>query len=466
MNIPLNMGGHARYGMLGLGAFFVLALAGYLTIVNYAFPNTAPLLSQVKLLHVLEIVGLAIVAFWFFRASRKTSAERPNAISDNIEGRGAGAAVQGSETQTSPPHRHESLTQNADLYEAEDRFALVLRTFDIATFYCDTDHRYTWSHNFIGDPAGLVGKTDRDILPEETADILTSLKVKALADGGMHSGELHVDIGHEIRTYSVQVAPRRNAMGHIVGTLAVSCDITEKTVWQNHLLMMMREVNHRARNMLSIIGSVCRLTEKNATNVREYRDKVSGRVMSLAATMDIVSKDNWLASSLRKIIASQLTIVRHDKARRINVRGDDVLIQSKAGQNIGLALHELISNAAEHGALKDDQGKVDLVIETRGSQDGSALTLTWQETLSKPRGEKNENGFGLQALEMILAAELDGTCEIAWQETGMVCTLNLPPSVLGVDHAFASSDDVGDNEKQMNVMVESLSGVRIALDTT
>ena len=434
--------------------------------VNHFFPNTAPLLSQIKMLHVFEVLGIAAIFFLFLRTSQKRTLDMAQASGGSDPAAGEPRSADAVDAARKTHAKTDLPSINTDLTEAEDRFALVLRTFDIATFYCDLEHRYTWSHNFVGDPAILVGKTDFEILPTESAETLKSLKEKAISDGGMHSGELQIDIGHEVRTYAVQVAPRRDAMGHIIGTLAVSCDVTEKTVWQNHLLLMMREVNHRARNMLAIIGSVCRLTEKNAVDVRQYRDKVSGRVMSLAATMDIVAKDNWIASSLRKLISAQLTIVPHSKARRINVRGDDVLIQSKAGQNIGLALHELVSNAVEHGALKGPKGHVDISIETEGDQNGAGIKLVWQETLCDPCGEKNSDGFGMRALEMILATELAGTCEIEWPTSGFRCTLSLPASVLGVDNAFITPATAEAPANTKHVMVESLTGTRIALDTT
>lgn len=448
----LNFDTQPRAATVSLFTLSVIALALYALAVPTVLSGTS-IFSNVGLLEAVELVGLfaaVAIATFSFKSKFARNATPPVPISNQMP------AAEGLNFQ---PDQSAGDDVNLD---SEQRFSLVLRTFDIATFYCDLEHRYTWSHNFLGSPDDLIGKTDSEIMPRDAANILLDLKKKALKDGGMHDGELSFDIGTETRTYAVQVAPRRDKIGNIIGTMAVSCDVTEKAIWQKHLVMMMREVNHRARNLLAIVVSICGQTARSALDVEEYKDKITGRVMSLAGSMDLLTKDNWVASSLKKLLNVQLSILPNNSMKRVNIHGADVLVNSNVVQSIGLAVHELATNASNHGALSHKKGRVDVTIATENSCDGAKLVLTWREKSPLQVSASNVNGFGFMTLNKIVATELNGSSQFLWHPDGIEYKLTMPGDVIGVDPTLDQASGAEKQEEPQS-MRESLTGEVIYL---
>lgn len=430
--------------------FFTASIVG-LALYVFAAPTVlsgASIFSNVDMVGAIELVGLVFIASIAAVSFRARFAE--------VTTQPMPAATQLPSVKEAGFQPDYDTSESSDL-DSEQRFSLVLRTFDIATFYCDLEHRYTWSHNFLGSPDDLLGKTDPEIMPADAANTLLGLKKKALEDGGMHSGELSFDIGIETRTFSVQVAPRRDRIGNIIGTMAVSADVTEKALWQKHLVMMMREVNHRARNLLAIVVSICGQTARSATSVAEYKEKITGRVMSLAASMDLVTKDNWVASSLKKLFMVQIDVLPKDKAKRIHIEGADLLVKSSAVQSIGLAIHELATNAAQHGALSHPSGRVEVTISSGTKEHDPTVAINWREKSLLKTPQTHKNGFGFLTLNNIVASELNGESNFTWHPDGVEYHLTMPGEVTGVDPQFAETA-AKNGAKTAHVMRESLTG--------
>lgn len=447
-----HSGNALRY--IGTQSTTLMTLVGlYLLIMPTLAPDQS-VFSSLGIIGTLELIGLSIAIMLLTIIYRSPPLSRYGPSMPSID---AGAAA-----FLSPSGQPELNNADDNDLDADQRFSLVLRTFDIATFYCDLQHRYIWSHNFLGSPNDLLGKTAAEILPKAVADKLLRLKDKALNDGGMHDVELTFDIGTETRTYVVQVAPRRDLMGNIIGTMAVSCDVTERTLWQKHLVMMMREVNHRARNLLAIITSVCEQTSRTALNVSEYREKITGRVMSLASSMDLVNEDNWVSTSLEKLVTVQLSCLPHDKMKRVHVHGAKILVKSKAVQSIGLAIHELAMNASKHGALSCPNGRIDVRVTTDEIAGQPQLVFRWQETSTLKILPSDLNGFGMRLLNRIVSAELNGSSDFTWHLDGIEYILRMPSEVIGIDLDLENRS-AGENDRSTLEMRESLTGQTIMI---
>lgn len=363
--------------------------------------------------------------------------------------------------RTNGPQPDQS-ANDSNALDAEQRFSLVLKTFNIATFYCDLEHRYIWSHNFVGNPLDILGKTDREILPSEAAEKLYSLKAKALEDGGMHSADVSINIGYEEKTYAIQVAPRRDSLGNVIGTIAVSCDVTEKVVWQKQLLLMMREVNHRARNLLTIISSVCARSAKNCVNVEQYKEKIIGRVMSLSSSMDLITECNWEVVSLKKLLTSQFNVLPLAKSKKLKISGSDFLIRADAAQNLGLVVHELATNALQYGAFSTDAGHIEITLSPGRDSNKHGLVMTWREHVGQSISSPQNLGFGLNGIARIMECENGGACTFDWNEDGLVCELHLTKESLGSGY----EGHVGEGSGKCNsseTMRESLTGEEVVL---
>lgn len=360
----------------------------------------------------------------------------------------------------------DELQDNLTSYENElavayQRFRLVLQTFNIATFYCDTEHRIEWAHNYTGATADIIGKTDADLMPPDVAAILLDLKPRAMQSGETLEGQIVINVEGSDRHYAVQVAPRYDTEGEIVGTISVSSDVSEKMKWHKHLALMIHEVNHRARNMLSVIVSILSQTAGSATTVPAFQTKLLGRVTALAKSIDLITEDSWTASALRKLVDAQLNHALKGDCSKVQMIGEDILLRSKAIQNLGLAIHELATNAQNYGALSDDGGEIVLSWTMKEENGADVLVLRWQEFTDRTISEPEGHGFGLKALGRVLANELDGSASVTWNKRGLLFEMKIPSQWLDVPSSTTVYKNAHNDDGSL-IAYESMTGEKIS----
>lgn len=314
-----------------------------------------------------------------------------------------------------------------ELADAHDqRYELVLNTFNISTFHSDLSHRYTWCQNGFKNGLDLVGKFDHEIFDPIVAHSLTSLKQKAITDGETQNAQINLALDNKMRHFLVQCAPRHNRSGDIIGTVSVSSDITERVEWQAKSLLLLREVNHRSRNLLSIVSAICMQTARTADHMEDYRDRLIGRITSLSKSIQIITEDLWSESSLMQTFQAQIEVFPTGTQSRIRIHADDVRLNHKTTQNMGLAFHELLSNARRYGALSVSNGMIDVTWSIVEQAGGKMLQFRWKETGVKLESPPVHRGFGLRALENVLANELGGHAYSNWQDDGLLHVAEFP----------------------------------------
>ena len=311
-------------------------------------------------------------------------------------------------------------------------FRHVLKTFNMATFHSDMNHRIKWAHNFSYDKADIVGKKVTEIIPTVAGDKLASLMQEAIDDGDIHEDEIEIVINNQVRHYAVQVAPHYDREGNVVGSLCVSNDVTEKSMWHQHLATMTLEVNHRARNLLAIVVSMLGQTAKTVTSVSEYKSKILTRVTSLSKSINLITQDSWTASSLNKLVTIQIDHAAPGLASQIKIEGADVGLKSKAIQNIGLAINELTTNSKKFGALSAPEGSVLISWNVTEENSEQQLCLRWNETWKHACSTPPQKGFGLTILEKIVAQELGGESRFTWHNSGVDFEMTIPGEWLDV----------------------------------
>lgn len=313
-----------------------------------------------------------------------------------------------------------------ELTRSHRHFRHVLKTFNMATFYCDLNHRFEWAHNFSFKSKDIIGKSVAEVISADTGKAVAQLMQNAIDDGQIHEGEFQIPVGDEMRSYVLQIAPRYNRDGAIIGSLCVSNDITEKAKWHQHLASMTLEVNHRARNLLAIVVALLGQLEKTATSNSQYKSALLTRVMSLAKSIDLITQDSWTASSLKKLIDSQIALVEPEYNERIKFDSADIRLKSKAIQNIGLAIHELATFSKSIGAFASDDGCVTVSWSIDQEKPDPSLTLTWQEQCPDGNAKQLPEGFGVKILKRIAAQDLGGDSKLSYEPTGLQFQMVLP----------------------------------------
>ena len=152
----------------------------------------------------------------------------------------------------------------------------------------------------------------------------------------------------------------RTADGKAARLMNVVADVTDRKSAEEHNKILMRELTHRAKNLLAVILSIATQTGRSATSFEEFKSRFTLRLQGLAASHDLLVMQNWQGASLSDLVRDQLAPFIETGSARLNASGPDVMLSPKAAEAIGLALHELATNAVKYGALSGTGGQVSI----------------------------------------------------------------------------------------------------------
>ena len=206
--------------------------------------------------------------------------------------------------------------------------------------------------------------------------------------------------------------------GRVIRVSGVTVDITERKRAEERQNLLTREVDHRAKNALALAQSIVRLTR--ADSVKEYAERVEGRINALARVHTILSLSSWQGAEIGKLISEEMA--PYASSGQVQSFGPEVGLQPRVAQTLALALHELLTNSAKYGALSALSGRLSITWQTVDDK----LALTWQESGGPPVCEPTFRGFGTRGLMASIESQLGGEALFAWRPEGLVCRLLVP----------------------------------------
>ena len=178
---------------------------------------------------------------------------------------------------------------------------------------------------------------------------------------------------------------------------------------ESEIRLLMREVAHRSKNQLTVINAMVGQTAKNAASVEEFVDGFRRRISGLARSTDLLLANTARGVDFRSLVESQLEPFAPDDPQRVKLAGPAIRVDAQPAQTLGMAIHELATNAAKYGALSDDVSRLEI---TWWKREGN-LSLTWREHVRELVPTPERKGFGSVVLERMmggsLAAEIDRT---------------------------------------------------------
>ena len=204
-------------------------------------------------------------------------------------------------------------------------------------------------------------------------------------------------------------------------------DISELKAREEQIFLLMKEVNHRAKNMLGLVQVIARQTA--ATTPKDFVQRFSERVQALAANQDLLVRNTWRGVELHDLVRAQLAHLDDLVGTRVTITGPPVRITPAAAQGIGMALHELATNAGKYGALSDDKGCVDIVwsIEWHGSNRHSGIfVMHWIEHGGPPATKPERTGFGNMVLSTMARMSVRGDVSLEYHRDGVRWHLSCP----------------------------------------
>jgi two-component sensor histidine kinase/PAS domain-containing protein len=209
----------------------------------------------------------------------------------------------------------------------------------------------------------------------------------------------------------------------------VATDITERKVAEAHQRFLLQELSHRSKNLLSIVQAVADQTLRNCSDLKEYQKRFDARLRGLAASNGLLARSDWRGSSLSALVELQLAPFIELPSTRIEIRGPTVDLTAEAAQAIGLALHELATNAVKHGALSVMHGTLSISWEADQGHDVGGLNLNWCERGGPIVAIPNRTGFGHVVMKRMIEQAVQGTVELNFAREGLRWSLQAPASV-------------------------------------
>ena len=207
---------------------------------------------------------------------------------------------------------------------------------------------------------------------------------------------------------------------------AVFTDITERKMHEEQIDLLMAEVNHRSKNMLTVVQAIARQTA--STNPDEFIERFSDRIRALAASHDLLVKNEWKSVELGELVRSQLAHFDDLIGTRIDLRGPAVSVSAGAAQTIGMAMHELATNAGKYGALSNGAGR----LEIEWSCAADIFTIGWRESGGPLVAAPARRGFGSTVISRMAGESLDAKVELKFAPEGLSWWLECPaPEVTG-----------------------------------
>jgi len=202
-------------------------------------------------------------------------------------------------------------------------------------------------------------------------------------------------------------------------------DVTERKRYEEQIRLLMSEVNHRAKNMLALVQAVARQTA--AATPDDFIERFGERIQSLAASQDLLVRNEWKGAEVGDLLLSQLAPFSDLIGTRIKLRGPSLVISARAAQPIGIALHELATNAGKYGALSNGNGSVDICWSTGRADTGEeTFLISWREKGGPGVAEPSKQGFGSMVLSNIVTQSLDGEADLDFAEHGLTWRLSCP----------------------------------------
>ena len=324
--------------------------------------------------------------------------------------------------------------------ESEARLRLALNAGDLGSWeYDPATGEFTTSAtcrmNFGRQPDAPFTYADlvAAIHPEDR-----QRQAEAVADAMAHRTDLHVEyrvIWPDRTVHWIRVSGRaRVGLDGKLTMVGVSQDVTERREAEDRQALLLHELNHRVKNTLATVQSIASMTRRSAeAGDPAAWDAFLGRLQGLAKTHDLLTVANWSGALLGDVLASELEPYQDPLRQRIKLRGPRVNLQPSAVLALGLAVHELATNAAKYGSLSVPDGQIKVMWALTSGPGPAALLVEWTESGGPRVSPPKRQGFGTKLIQRGLAQQLGGEIKLDFAPSGIRCVITFPIETIAAD---------------------------------
>jgi two-component sensor histidine kinase len=315
----------------------------------------------------------------------------------------------------------EERDRQQQMFEQAPGFICVLRgpqhVFDLA------NRAYL---KLVGATRDIIGLPLREAFPEMEGQDFFGLLDRVYASGQPFVGrEVPVmvpgagDGATQERLVDFIYQPIADAQGLTVGVFVEGSDVTERVQAQQRQSLLIRELHHRVRNTLATVQGIMGATARSSDSVAEFRDAFAGRIAAMAKTHALLTEHHWQKASFRELLRQELEPFDDASRQRILLDGPDIELPSEVAVPIGMAVHEMTTNAVKHGALSEARGSVEVHWTVTPVLGGSQLTWLWFERNGPAVMPPAREGFGTRLLNRVLAVQTKADVRVDFDAEGL-----------------------------------------------
>jgi PAS domain S-box-containing protein len=321
------------------------------------------------------------------------------------------------------------------LKASEERARLALEAGHMGTWWYD--HRKQiggWSSQaaqLMGYPASHTTTSPdewKSVLHPDDAQGAIARMREAFLGNGAYDDEYRVQHPNGlVRWISSKGQAFFDAQRNPVFFVGIFQDITERKQADEQQRFFLDELNHRVKNTLATVQSIAAQTLRSAQSTAQFKEAFEGRLLALSMTHNLLTLKSWREADLHDIAEQELAPYKRESDERVVIDGPRVNLPSRYAINLGLVLHELVTNAAKYGALSVPTGRLNLTWTVIPAKDRpSQLRIHWTETGGPPVQPPKRQGFGSRLIRRSIEGELDGYMVLNFDVTGVSYDISVP----------------------------------------
>ncbi len=268
--------------------------------------------------------------------------------------------------------------------------------------------------------------------PDDVRPFRQAVREAMRDDGTLHAVcRIHAGDG-AWRTIEMAGRLERRRPGAIPSRLiGVVADVTERQHAQERQTLLIRELHHRVKNTLATVQAIVGSTARTASSIESFYEAFVGRIMSLAHTHSVLTEATWQTASLRTLLENELRpyadgAMTASASARVSLDGPPVDLPSEIAVPIGMAIHELTTNAAKYGALANRTGRVEIAWSVSRREGRSLLDFAWRESGGPPVEPPTRRGFGSRLLDRVLTTQVGAEIGATYEPQGFRLAMQAP----------------------------------------
>ena len=343
--------------------------------------------------------------------------------------------------------------------ERERRFRGLLEALPAAVYTTDAEGRITfyneaavalWGHrpelgqdHWCG--SWKLCRTDGTPLPHDQCPMALALKENRPIRGVEAVAERPDGTRVQFVPYPT---PLHDASGALLGAVNMLVDVTDRKREEERQALLVRELHHRVKNTLATVQALMSSTARSCSTIEEFREAFTGRVISLARTHTLLIDDQWQRVPFRALLRTELDPFDPDQ-RRVRLFGPKVELSADLAVPLGMAVHELTTNAVKYGALSGIGGSVEVRWSTAIEAGERRLRWSWSERGGPAVAPPHREGFGSRLLRRVLRDQIQASVETDFDPQGLRVRVEVPLPRPEKERAKAllGRDDAGERNR-------------------